>query len=213
MIEQHRQDQILLARTMVAEMSPLWGILDVHDLRGTTADWLRAVRPVVEKGFLASAFVAAEFVKDYRAAKPGLKPLQSPVSVPNPFGPFGVVSPAPRDVQLKIMVSLQVTGPGWVMKNSTPGADPGDLMRRGFSKMSGAATRIALNGGRGMVRTLLDADEQAIGIRSVAGPDSCESCKRLAGMTLLKGVHSKRQLDTVAVGHDHCLCVSHLVYE
>lgn len=199
---------------MVAELSPLWLILDFHNLRETTAPWLKAVRPIIEKGYLTSQYVAAQFVKSYRSAVlPVAEPLD--VDVPNPYGAFGTVVSADRDTQLRIMVSMQVTGPVWVAKNSKPGMSTEqipEILRNGFSKSAGAATRIVLNGGRGMVRTFLDADPEADGIQAVADDNSCESCRFLASKPLYKGKNTSKQFDAVAVGHDFCTCSAKLIY-
>lgn len=212
--QSHHEEQKLIARNVVAELAPLWLILDFNDLKGTTAPWLKTVRPVIEKWYITSQYVAAQFVKNYRnAVLSAAEPLN--VDVPNPFGLFGSPVQAPRDVQLRIMASMQVTGPGWVMGKSVPGMSPGsetELMGRGFSKSVGAATRLTLNGGRGMVRALLDIDQDAKGIIAVADEDSCSSCIQLASMKLFKGFNTSKQLDAVAVGHDFCLCSAQLLY-
>lgn len=197
---------------MVAELAPLWLILDFNNLKGTTAPWLKAVRPVIERGYLTSQYVAAEFVKNYRRVElPDSDPLG--VDVPNPLGMFTDIPIPDRQVQVKIMVSMQVTGPVWMASNSFPKMtyqDMQDIKERGFSKSTGAATRLVLNGGRGMVRTLVDADEMAQGIAGVADEDSCESCRFLT-KPIMKS-DGKRKMDAVAVGHDFCTCSAKPVY-
>ena len=211
-VARHHAEQKLIARNAVAELAPLWNILDVHDLKGTTADWLRAVRPVVEKGFLVSQFVAAEFVNDYRSAVfPDAGRLA--LDVPNPLGIFATPRIPDRNTQVQIMVAMKVTGPGFVMSNSVPGMTERDLaevMRNGFSKSTGAATRLVLNGGRGMVRLAVDADPLAVGVAGVADEDACDSCQFLTTPILKRdGV---RRMNAVAVGHDFCKCSCRLVY-
>ena len=210
LVTRHHEAQKLIARNAIAELNPLWQILDFHDLNGTTADWLRAVRPVVEKGYLVSQYVASQFLRDHRAA---IYPHETPlnIEVPNPLGLFGTAVPADRETQLKIMVSMKVTGPDWVMKNTGKNPDVPNLMRRGFSKSSGAATRLILNGGRGMVRLHADVDQLAVGVAGVADEDSCDSCKFLQ-TPILKSAGA-RKMDAVAVGHDFCKCSARLVYE
>jgi hypothetical protein len=214
LVQRHHEEQKLLARHAVAELAPLWQILDFHDLRKSTPPWLKAVRPVIEKGYLTSQYVAAQFVQSYRSAElPVAEPLG--VEVPNPYGVLGLVTPAPKDTQLRIIAAMQATGPAWLAKNSKPGMDVEDipdLLARGFSKSAGAATRLILNGGRGMVRSLLDVDKQAVGIQAVADDNSCKSCRYLSVTRLLKGVNTERQLDAVAVGHDFCTCSARLLY-
>ncbi|MFM8798888.1 MAG: hypothetical protein ACKODT_08020 [Fluviibacter sp.] len=193
---------------MVEELGHLWHILDPHDLKGTTASWLKSVRPVVERGYLTSQYVAAEFVKaSHNAALPGAPDLT--VEIPNPLGAFGFHVQSDRKTQLRIAVSMKVTGPVTVANDSKPGMSKiqiHELMQNGLNKSSGAAVRLALNGGRGMVRMLAEADDSIKGVQSVAEDDACKSCRFLAETPLFKGVHTPKQLDAVAVGHDHCLC-------
>ena len=216
LVQQHHAEQRHLARTVVAELSPLWLILDFHNLKGTAPAWLKATRPIIEKGYLTSQYVAAQFVKNYRNAQlPAAPPLE--LEIPNPYGPLGLTDPAPKDIQIRIMTAMQVTGPVWIANNSKPGMTVEqipELMQRAFSKTAGSATRLVLNGGRGMVRTYLDADPQAVGIRSVLSQDStCRTCSSLASMRLYKTKNSKKQLDAVAVGHDFCTCSAVLLYK
>lgn len=199
---------------MVGELEPLWNILDFHRLKETTAPWLKAVRPVVERGYLTSQYVAAEFVKASRTVA-HLDAPKLEVDVPNPLGPFGFHHPADKRTQLGIAVAMKVTGPGSVYANSSPGMTEEqipEILKTGFSKSSGAAIRIVLNGGRGMVRTMVEADPIAKGVQSMADPDSCDSCRFLAEYPLLKGVHTAKQMDAVAIGHDHCTCSAYPIF-
>lgn len=210
----HHESQKSIAKAAVAELKQLWLVLDPHDLQRTTAPWLKLVRPVVERGYLTSQYVAAEFVQSSRsAALPDVPPLE--VQVPNPLGPFGFHSPPSRDTQLRIAVAMRVTGPGSVMTKSSPGISEyeiAELMSTGFNKSAGAAVRLILNGGRGMVRDMVSADPYAVGVQSIAEENSCTSCRFLAETPLLKSVHTSRQMDSVAVGHDFCTCTAKPIY-
>lgn len=207
LVNRHHAAQKLVARNAVAEMSPLWGILDFHDLNGSTADWLRAVRPVVERARAVSQYVAAQFVQDYRRTLfPNAEPLD--IDLPNPLGLLGVPH-TPRETSLAIMVAMKVTGPLHVVQLMP--MDEGPAMEAGFSKSVGAATRLILNGGRGMVRLLADADPLAQGVAGVADPESdCRSCLFLTTPILKRD--GARKMNAVAVGHDFCQCSARLVY-
>lgn len=211
-IRYHHEEQKMVARNVIAELHPLWGILDFHDLQGTTGDWLRAVRPVIERQYMVSQFLAARFASSYRrSVLPAAEPLN--IEVPNPLGAFGTQAPTDRETQLRIMVSMKVTGPVWVAKNSFQGMteqDQADVMTRGFSKSTGSAIRTALNGGRGMIRLLADSDPMARGVRAVVDEDACDSCHFLETPILKES--GSRAMDAVAVGHDFCRCSATLVY-
>ena len=208
LILSHHNEQKMIARNAIADLAPLWNILDIKDLRGTTADWLRAVRPVIERGYLTSQYVAAQFVKNYRTT---VFPYATPMNIsniPNPYGIFGNQPIPDRNTQLRIMASMKVTGPVYV-ENLMP-ADETEAMAKGFSKSSGAATRLILNGGRGMVRLLADADPLALGVAGVADENACVSCKFLTN-PIMKTDGAKK-MNAVAVGHDFCKCSARLVY-
>lgn len=211
LISQHHREQGLIARNVIAQLNSLWGILDFHDLHGTQADWLKSVRPVVEQGYLTSQYVAAQFSQTYRDASfPNASPLD--LDFPNPLGLFNGSMIQDKEVQLRIMVSMKVTGPDWIT-NNTLGKEPdaADLMRRGFSKSSGAATRLTLSGGRNAMVLIAGADQLASGIERIVGDTACESCKsRPTAMDKTAGHDA--MLQTVAC-HDFGNCTAAIIYE
>lgn len=207
LVNRHHHEQKVLAANVIAQLHPLWGLLDFHDLEGTTGDWLKAVRPVVERGILSSQYVAAGFVKSYRASiLPHAEPLD--FQFPDPVGVFSNASIPDRRTQLAIMVAMKVTGPVSVV-HMMP-MDEQTAMAKGFSKSCGAATRLVLNGGRGMVRLLADHDRYARGVVGVADENACEGCQAKT-VPVLKSAGAKA-MDAVAVGHDFCKCSAAIVY-
>jgi hypothetical protein len=212
LVLQHHEEQKLIARNLVAQLDPLWGILNFRDLKATTSPWLKAVRPAIERAYLTSQFVAAEFVKNYRRVElPDADPLQ--LDVPNPLGLLGDVVVPDRQISIRIMVSMKVTGPVWMSNQTIPNMTDqqiSEVVRAGFSKSSGAAIRLVLNGGRGMVRTMVDADPLAVGVAGVADEGACRSCKFLTN-PIMKSDGS-RKMDAVAVGHDFCNCSARVIY-
>lgn len=197
---------------MVAALAPTWLILDPRDIRKTTAPWLKASRPIVERGFLTSQYVAAEFVKSYRSAMlPDAEPLE--INYPNPLGSLTQPAIPDRSVPIRILVSMKVTGPAWVQNRVSEDMSEeqvADVFQRGFSKLSGAVTRLVLNGGRGVVRIISGADPLARGIAGVASDNSCQSCRYLTNPIMKSD--GKRKMDAVAVGHDFCTCSAKPIY-
>lgn len=207
LVNRHHQEQKLLAAHVIAELHPLWNLLDFHNLESSTPDWLRAVRPVIERGYLTSQYVAAEFAKNYRASVlPDATPLD--FHLPSPVGLLGASAIPDRNTQLKIMVAMRVTGPIHVA-NLMP-MDETDAMYAGFSKSAGAATRLVLNGGRGMIRLLADADARAKGVVGIADENACKTCMGQTVPAYKTG--PVERMDAVAVGHDFCKCSARLVY-
>ncbi len=208
----HHREQKLIAQNVIAQLHPLWRILDFHNLHDTTGDWLKVVSPVIEQGHLTSQYVAARFVNSYRSSLFPAAPTIS-LEVPNPLGLFGTSMIPDRKTRVRVMVSMKVTGPVWLVQNSFPNMtelDQAELMERGFSKSSGAAIRLVLNGGRGLVRLAADADPMAKGVVGVADEDSCDSCQFLT-KPILKTAGA-RKMDAISVGHDFCKCSASLIY-
>ena len=202
MVSHHHEEQKHIARWAVVELNPVWEILDFHDLKRTTAPWLKIARPIVEDAFQKSQRVAAEFVKNYRNAEVK-DPPEMDFTVPG----------LDRRTSLKIMASMTVTGPVWMAKRSSPGMDVNtipQIRRDGFSKSAGAVTRMVLNGGRGVVLDLVQLDPLARGITAIADPDACNGCLFLTN-PIMK-TDGKRRMDAVSVGHDFCNCSAKPVY-
>lgn len=212
LVRRHHEEQRLIARNVVAALAPTWLILDPRNIPGTTAPWLKATRPIVERGFLTSQYVAAEFVKSYRSAElPDAEPLD--ITFPNPLGTITEPVIPDRSVPIRILVSLKVTGPVWLQNRITEDTDDqriAEISRLGLSKLSGAATRLVLNGGRGVVRMMVGADPLARGIAGVASDGSCKSCKFLTNPIMKSD--GRKKMDAVAVGHDFCTCSAKPIY-
>lgn len=207
LVSQHHEYQRRIARDVVAALHPLWDILDFHELRKSTPAWLKATRPIVEQGYLQSRYAAAEFVKNYRnATLPDAETLNTGISPP-------WEAQTPKNISLTIMVSLRVTGPVWLAQNTSTGMNwpqVKDLIDRGFSKSSGAATRLVLNGGRAVVRDLVRADPLAQGVAGIAAEGSCKSCQALTSP--IWKWEGTQKMDAVAVGHDFCTCSAKPLY-
>lgn len=197
----HHEEQKHIARTVVLELGQVWLLLDFHNLKETTPPWLKAARPIVESGRMRSAGAAAEYVSSYRANTVEAEEMD--------FRPPELTK---RD-RLKITASLTVTGPVWLAQHSQPGmevTDIPDLMRRGFSKVSGSVVRMVLNGGRSMVRDAVMGDSLARGIVAVTDQDACNGCQFLTN-PIPKSAGAKR-INAVAVGHDFCTCSAKPIY-
>jgi hypothetical protein len=202
MVSHHHEEQKHIARSVVIDLHPAWEILDFHDLKRTTAPWLKIARPIVESAFQKSRTVAAEFVKNYRNAE-----LNDP-----PEMDFAA-PPPDRKTSLKIMASMTVTGPVWMAQKSFPEMDTKlipQIRRDGFSKSTGAVSRLVLNGGRAVVLDLVQADPLAQGIAGVADPDACNGCLFLTN-PIMKSAGQKR-MAAVSVGHDFCNCSAKPIY-
>lgn len=203
LVSHHHEEQKDISRSVISELGQYWWLLNFHELRDTTPKWLKMVVPVVEKGCLKSATVAAEFVKHYRTS---VHPLAEPFHATVP-------ERLTRQSKARIAASLTVTGPVWMAQRCKPGMDTTtipQIKRDGFSKVSGAVVRMVLNGGRGMVRSLAGADPLARGVAGIADPDACNGCQFLT--TPVMKSDGEKKMDAVAVGHDFCTCSVKPIY-
>jgi hypothetical protein len=204
----HHQEQLLIARNVIAEMAPVWGILSPADLQGTTGDWLKAVRPIIERGYLTSQYVAAEYARNSRSRTfPHATPLDIG-DIPNPYGAFGTPVIPDRDTQLRIMVSMKVTGPVHVQKLMP--MDETEAMAKGFSKSCGAATRLVLSGGRNILVLIAGADQLASGVQRVVSDTACEGCKARTGP--VPKVAGQDAMAMAVACHDFGTCSGKIVY-
>lgn len=186
--ESHRLAQARLGRGVVQRMSGLWELLDVTDLDGTTARWLRAALPLIQSQYEASAELAAAYLRTLRSIEaPNLPPLRLP---------------PPAFVPAQAATSLTVTGPVAVKSATARGLVLADASDLGLARSAASAMRHALNGGRDTIRS----DSQATGWTRALSGDPCEFCQGLADDAAAGD-------DSAAfVTHDGCGCEPVPVY-
>jgi hypothetical protein len=203
--QQHRADQEDVGRGVAERMLPLWNILDTSSrdsLRESTGPWVDAVLPALEEGYRESHRVSVEFVEDYRHAMvPDAEPLVT-VEVDE--------FPAER-----ARVSVIVTGPVEVERQLP------DLQasQRGLVSSTGAAVRIAADGGRDGVVEAVRLDDRALGYARKTDSKPCHFCALLASRGAVYKRDSFDQAsqrfsgDGVAKTHDNCQCTMRPVYD
>jgi hypothetical protein len=184
----HKAAQTDLAARTVLILRAIWGLLDPEDLDGTFETWLAAAQPVVTAHHAASARLAAQYLQTYRTQHVG--------------GP-GPVLPEPLDLDA-LATSLMVTGPVSV-KSAVHRGDPLDTALDVAEAASAAAgARHGTNGGRGLIRRSLAADDDAIGYHRVASGAACNWCKSQTDIVFAD--------DDVFHAHDGCSCTVEPVY-
>lgn len=202
LVDQHRADQEQVGRDLVGNLAPLWKIIEPTAVDSSAVVWVDAAVSVVEDSFVESQQVADRFVRDYRQA---MVPAAEPM-VEVEFDDF----PADR-----ARVSVIVTGPVEV-KRQSPSPD---ALEKGFVGSSGAAVRIAGEGGRKAVERLVEMDEEAIGYARKTDSKPCYFCAMLASRGAVYKDNSFELSDSrfegegVSKVHDNCQCTLRPVYD
>jgi hypothetical protein len=192
--QDQRRAQLAIRANLLRRWVPLWQMLDPKRLDRAFPAWLAAVVPVVQDHRKASAILAAQYLRDLRreAGIDGTAPVQ-------------LASVAPVD---QLAASLSATSLAAIRSAFGNGQSLEQAMRSGFVASSGAASRLALQGGRDTVVDTVRADPEAKGWERVTSGDPCAFCALLASRG---GVfRSEESADFEA--HDHCSCSAEPVY-
>lgn len=178
---------------LLHRMLPLWTLLDPQHLDTSLPSWLSAVIPVVTDSRKASALIAAAYLREARKAA-GIDGA-APVVL--------AATAAPEQVLTALTVTSLVT----VRRALGAGQTVEQAMRTGYVTSSGAASRLALQGGQQTIVDSVRADPKARGWQRWPSPDACEFCLMLSDRG---AVYSAETADFAS--HDHCSCVAAPAY-
>jgi hypothetical protein len=191
--EAHRLAQLRLGIETIRAQRAAWPLLDLVNLSGTEARWLRAVTPLIEVQSTRSARLAADYLRAARALDVGVDASYAPV----------VTSPNP----LQIATSMRTQGPVEVRRLTAAGRLLPDIGRSVFVSSSRAGARLAMDGGRGTIAESVAADPEALGYARVGSRRPCGFCS----MLISRGpVYSEGTVGFRA--HDNCSCGQMAVY-
>lgn len=184
-----RQQQLALRAALLRRLIPLWQLFDPNDLNRTLPTWLAAVLPLMQDARKGSGLLAGAYLRQARADV-GIEGV----------APVVLAGTAPVD---QAVTSLTVTSLVAIRTALGAGQTLEQAMRTGFVTSSGAASRIALQGGRDTVIGSVRADRKAAGWSRLASPDACDFCLMLSDRG---AVYSAEAVDFAA--HDHCACTA-----
>jgi hypothetical protein len=207
-VEQYRQAQVHLAAMLSRDI--------VHLLRalfhpGDPGPSWRAVRTAVAALIVSrrqqSVQMAATFYRNERLA----------AGVRTPFIPT-TPGPLPDEQVLK---TIDATGIGSYTRSLRGGATPGQALDRAAVALSGASSRLALDGGRAVVDQSVQDDDEAIGWVRVTDADPCPWCLMMAsrGAVYHSAETAGKERNSRFVGdgdfkwHDHCGCTAVPVWD
>lgn len=191
---QQRRLQLAVRAALLQQWQPTWRILDPKRLDQTLPVWLSAAIPLVQESRRRSAGVAALHLRQARQAAgvDGAVPLQ-------------IAATAPTN---QLLASLTATSIATIRRGFGNGQSVDQAMTSGFVSSAGAASRIALEGGRDTIVDTVRTDDRAIGWERITSGDPCAFCALLASRG---GVY--RGEDTADFeAHDHCSCSAEPIY-
>jgi hypothetical protein len=208
--EQHRADQATIRTRVAADVAVAWRLLDPARLDATTPAWLAVMLDLLGIHRADSAHTAAAYYSAHRTAeladRTGTVP---PAAVPDP-------ERRARPDRNAATVSLLVCGPSAIKAATAKGVPPEQSTRRALARVTGAATRHALNGGRAVLRDAVKDDQTALGWIRVIDADPCAFCAMLASRgPVYKTKHAALWADGTAGQdfHDGCACTAEPVYD
>lgn len=184
----HREQQLALRAATLRDLQRLWPAFDPGDV-GTFDRFLAGATTLVRARHADSAGLAANYYRTLRGMN-GLSvdaPIVTAVRLPTE----------------QVNRSLAITGLNGTYKALRAGFTPEAASRNGFVRVSGAASRLVLNGGRETVLQTFLRDRRGTRWRRVTGGDACDFCSDLAGRG---AVYKEETSDFPA--HDHCSCVA-----
>lgn len=236
---QRRQEEI--ASGLVREIRSTWSVLDGRDLDGNSLEWARSTVSAIQRAFEDSQQASDVFVREVRALEAPDAPLlpghllasDSVREGARPLSPHrNYLVGDQREVlapfdERKAGLEMLSSGPAYV-KHLMP-APLDEAMESGLASAQGKAIELALQGGRELVRDVVERDVAAIGWRRVTDSDPCAFCALLASRgTVFKEssfVQSDEKFDPPenmrdltdgempAKVHDHCACSIAPVYD
>lgn len=206
--EQHRRQQALIAAALTRDLARLWRTLFRPSNPGPS--W-RAVRmaaaSLVRDRRGQSAVVAAGYYRQARAdvGAAGRERIVSPMDLP----------------EERLLANLDATGIGSYSRAVRAGATPAKAGDVAAVNLSGAGTRLVLEGGRSVVAGTAKDDAEAIGWARVTDADPCSWCLMLAsrGAVFRSAATAGRLKNDRFTGdgqfkwHDHCGCSAVIVWD
>lgn len=193
----YRRESAALKAAVLRDILDVWPVLDLADVSRTWPALLAALKLILGVRRTQSVAAAETYLRRFRAAEgitTGFRTVRAPAMVAD-----------------AVDVSLGATGPATIIRSLNKGHSVGDASKLALTTVGGAATRIALDGGRQTVVLTVDDDRQALGWMRVTRPGACAFCAMLASRGPVYKTSRSAGDDTNRF-HDHCLCDIEPVY-
>ena len=188
--QQHRAQQMLLRRAVVAEFTRIWPALRWERLDESYPELAVRVAALVEYRRATSAGLSAEYLRLVRrdAGHRGQPRIR-----------FAEMVPAEQ-----LNASLHSTSVASVKASVGRGLDEETAMGNALGAASGAVVRMVLNGGRETLTATTVDDPAARGWRRVLGGGGCDFCRSRAGVRMTSA--------EVFEAHGACACTAEPIY-
>lgn len=195
--QQHRADQLAIRASMLRDLLALWeAAVDPFDLSRTIGPFASAGAVLVRGKHRDSAAVGRRYFREFRIAE-GIGAMRMPDAVEAP--PVRIAEGTLRGAALKGIISARRRG-----------FSPRSALQHGFTRASGSATSLTLNGGRETIRVGIASDEEALGWMRVTSGDPCHFCAIIASRAETHLFSSEKTADFQP--HDHCSCQPEPMY-
>lgn len=206
--DQYRRTQAMVAATLTQDLARLMrAMFNVSDPGASWPALRMAVAALILDRRRQSADLAARYYLQARhvAGHDGHQ----------------ATSPAVRLVQDRLTANINATGMGVYQRALRAGAPPAKALDRSVVTLSGAASKLALEGGRSVVDQTVRDDKDAIGWARVGDGDPCAWCAMLLsrGAIYRNAETAGRAKNRHFVGegnfkwHDHDGCVAVPVWD
>lgn len=197
----YRSQNNTIRAAIIRDITRIWPLFSTEDTSGSWPGVLAALKAIVTGHRNTSAQSATQYMTAFRFAE-GIQGQFRPVRVPRlPTG--------------QLDTSLTVTGLVQYRKARLVGLTPERAADQALVTVSGAASRLALDGGRETIIGSVRSDRRALGWMRVTRPGCCAFCAMLAS----RGPVYKNA-KSAGFGpdgqperwHDHCNCSIEPVY-
>ncbi len=192
----YRRSQLAVRASVIKSLHAVWPLLDGHSLDASFPRYFAAASAIIRDDRHRSAVLTARYYEHFREAEEiaGLAP-----------------SVEIKEISAEqLAASLAVTGPSTVKRQLRLGFTLQQALRFGFAAQAGAASRLALDAGRGALDRYVQTDDTALGWARITSGHACAFCAMLASRG---AVYKTRQ--SAGGGHryhDHCVCVQEPVF-
>jgi hypothetical protein len=193
----HTKQQLALRAKVTTEVMRLYALWDLKD-KQSFQRFQNAMVVVAQLRAIESATLAASYYEQFRA-------VDAPARAARAASRVALAAPP---VAEQIRASVSATARAGVFRALRAGKPYEVAMQNGLVEVSGAVSRLALQGGRDTIEQAVMRDPSALGWARVASANACGFCAMLAS----RGpVYKEETVDFEA--HDHCTCGSEPVYE
>lgn len=205
--EAHRVEQRQISLDVVRGVLLTWGLTDPADIDKAWPVISAILARIIAAGHARSAALAVSYLRSHAS-------LEGVV-----LRDFVIPQPLPA---AQVEAVLRITGPVTLKRSTGNGVPLEQGTARAATQLSGAATRLAMQGGRTAITDTARRSSQIVGYRRVTVGSSCYFCALMSSRgavyksaaTALQSATGRRRgtQDPGESFHDHCDCTVEPLY-